>query len=446
MRLDISVVLPSGTETHAGIVDDSGGVIAFEYSRDYLSHPEAYALAPSLRLGRGEFIPAGTRPMLPGLADAQPDAWGRRLMQSIDRRATGRYQHLSELDVLRRVGDAERLGALRVSIDGEYQSPPDDKTAQLADLPALIEAAKAFERGEEVPADKLALLQAGTSMGGARPKATVLNSRGRLAIAKLPAREDFGDAMAWEATCLELARRSGVKTPLFEHHRFEYNSVLVVERFDREDGRRRGYLSANGMLNRSDGEYIDYVRLVNTLQRNSASADADSAELFRRVALTLLVNNVDDHMRNHGFLRERNGWRLAPAFDINPFYKLGTLDSTPVSTEDDAKDRDIRLLLENHDAFRLTKHAASEIIAAVEAATADWRDVALSFGIAPEALGTMSDAFDGPNRRRARELPVDDSGASAPLSLSVHSQPRDGAGRFDRKKPSIQEVSSPNPD
>ncbi|WP_144875279.1 type II toxin-antitoxin system HipA family toxin [Microbacterium sp. 1.5R] len=446
MRLDLSVVLPSGDETPAGTVDDTGGVVAFEYSRDYLAHPDSYALAPSLPLGRGEFLPAGTRPMLAGLADAQPDTWGRRLMQSIERRATGRYQHLSELDVLRRVGDAERLGALRVSIDGEYQSSPDDKTARLADLPELIEAARAFERGEEISADKLTLLQAGTSMGGARPKATVLNSYGRLAIAKLPARDDFGDAMAWEATCLELARRSGVKTPRFEHHRFEYNSVLVVERFDRREGQRQGYLSADGMLNRSHGEYIDYVRLASALQKHSASADADSAELFRRVALTLLVNNVDDHMRNHGFLRERNGWRLAPAFDINPFSKLGTPESTRVSPDDDPSDRDIRLLREHHDAFRLTEPAASDIIAQVETATADWREVALGFGIAPEALGTMSDAFDGPNRRRAREFPRRSSDASTPLGPDGSSQPRDRAGRFDRKDRSTSQTLSPRLD
>ncbi|MBY6061725.1 type II toxin-antitoxin system HipA family toxin [Microbacterium esteraromaticum] len=427
-------------------MDDTGGVVAFEYSRDYLAHPDSYALAPSLRLGRGEFIPAGTRVMLPGLADAQPDTWGRRLMQSIERRATGRYQHLTELDVLRRVGDAERLGALRVSIDGEYQSPPGDKTARLTDLPKLIEAARAFERGEEIPADKLMLLQAGTSMGGARPKATVLNSHGQLAIAKLPARDDYGDAMAWEATCLELARRSGVKTPRFEHHRFEYNSVLVVERFDRQDGQRLGYLSADGMLNKSHGDSIDYVRLVSTLQKSSASADADSAELFRRVALTLLVNNVDDHMRNHGFLRERNGWRLAPAFDINPFYKLGTLESTRVSPDDDASDRDIRLLLENHDAFRLTRPAASDIIAEVESATADWQEVALGFGIAPEALRTMSGAFDGPNRQRARELPRRSSDTRTLLAPNGSPQPRDSAGRFARKDQSAPEISLPRPD
>ncbi|MEV8267716.1 type II toxin-antitoxin system HipA family toxin [Microbacterium sp. NPDC076911] len=444
MRLEISVVLPSGDETSAGTVDDSGGVVAFEYSREYLSHPDSYPLAPSLRLGRGEFIPAGTRPMLAGLADAQPDTWGRRLMQSIERRTTGRYQHLPELDVLRRVGDAERLGALRVSMDGVYQSPPDYKTARLADLPALITAAKAFERGEEVPADKLTLLQAGTSMGGARPKATVLNSHGQLAIAKLPAREDFGDAMAWEATCLELARRSGMKTPRFEHHRFEYNSVLVVERFDRAGGRRYGYISADGMLNKSHGEYVDYIRMASAMQKNSAGADADSAELFRRIAFTLLVNNVDDHMRNHGFLRERNGWRIAPAFDINPFYKLGTLESTPVSADDDPRDRDIRLLLKNHDAFRLSEPAASDIISAVEAATAGWRDVAVGFGVAPEALGTMSNAFDGPNRQRAHVLPRGNKGRLSPVEPSTEPQPRNADGRFGRKNLSVPEISLPD--
>lgn len=442
MRLDISVVLPSGEEIPVGSIDDTGGIVAFEYARDYRYRPDAYALAPALPLAGGEFIPASTRQMPPGLADAQPDAWGRGLMHAIQRRTSGRNQRLSELEVLSRVSDAERLGALRVRRDGTYHSPPEDNPPHLTDLPALIEAARAFERGEEVPADKLALLQAGTSMGGARPKATVINSGGGLAMAKLPARDDFGDAMAWEATCLELARRSGVSVPRFQHHRFEYRSGLVVDRFDRENTRRLGYLSADGMLNKSPGDYVDYLRLVSVLQRNSAAADADSVELFRRVALTLLVNNVDDHMRNHGFLRQRNGWRLAPAFDINPFYRLGALESTPVDNNDDPRDRDIRLLLKNHDAFRLTETAAVGVIMSVEAATSEWREIALSFGISPEALATMADAFDGPNRERARALTT----TRRPVRLrtdTMDPQPRDALGRFGRKGPSPPETSWP---
>lgn len=431
MRLDITVVLPSGEELPVGTVDDAAGVISFEYDRGYLAHPDAYALAPSLPLGRGEFTPHGTRAMLPGLADAQPDAWGRRLMQSIERHTTGRYQRLSELDVLRRVVDAERLGALRVVVGGEYQATPHDKTAHLTDLPTLIEVARAFERGEEVPADKVVFLHAGTSMGGARPKATVRTPNGRLAIAKLPTRNDFGDAMAWEATCLELARRCGIRVPRFAHHRREYDSILVVERFDRVGDRRLGYLSADGMLNASDGD--DYVRLVRVLQRNATAADADSAELFQRIALTLLVNNVDDHMRNHGFLRERNGWRLAPAFDINPFYRHGALESTPISRDDDPGDRDIRLLQKNHDAFRLTESAAADIIRAVEAETAHWREVAVGFGIAPEALGAMSAAFDGPNRQRARTMTTSTTGSPRISTPRNATQPRTSQGRFGTK-------------
>jgi serine/threonine-protein kinase HipA len=404
MELDIHVVLPSGREVLAGAISDTGGIIAFEYARGYIAEDGAYPLAPALPLGRGEFLPAGGRAMPPGIADAQPDAWGRRLMQSIDRQRTGRYRALTELDILGRVSDRERLGALRVVEGGAYQMPQAADAPGLTELPRLIEAAKAAELGEDVPDDLLGLLEAGTSMGGARPKATVVNSRGRLAIAKLPAREDFGDAMAWEATALDLARRAKVRVAHFDHYRFESRSTLIVERFDRDEERRIGYLSADGLLNKAPGGDIDYVRLATALQRHSADADADSAELFRRVAVSLLVNNVDDHMRNHGFLRQERGWSLSPAFDITPFYKAGAVDSTPISVDDDPRDRDIRNLLASHDAFRLRRGDAVAAIREVEAATADWAEVARAFGIAPEAVPPLHAAFENENRIRARSM------------------------------------------
>ncbi|MGQ2916246.1 type II toxin-antitoxin system HipA family toxin [Microbacterium aurantiacum] len=440
MNLDIHVVLPSGREVLAGSVDDTGGIIAFEYARSYISDTEAYPLAPSLRLGRGEYIPASGRAMVPGLADAQPDSWGRRVMQSLHRKRTGRFSHLSELDVLRNVTDDERLGALRVVNDGSYEGRTDAATASLRDLPRLIEAAAAFERGEEVPEDLLPLLQAGTSMGGARPKATVVNERGDLAIAKLPGENDFGDAMAWEATSLELARRAGVRTPAFHLHRFEHRSVLVLERFDRDGDRRVGYLSADGLLNKTHGTHVDYVTLAGSMQRHSASADTESHELFRRIALSLLINNVDDHMKNHGFLRERKGWTLSPVFDLNPFYRQGAVESTPVSIDDDPSDRDVRVLVASHDAFRLTTDEATSIVREVEAATSNWRDVALSFGITPEALTPMQAAFDSPNRRRALDLVPNITGGRTPDPRGGP-QPRDSAGRFGRKRNSPPDMS-----
>lgn len=443
MNLDIHVVLPSGREVLAGSVDDTGGIVAFEYARSYVSDAEAYPLAPALRLGRGEYIPASGRDMVPGLADAQPDSWGRRVMQSLHRKRTGRFSHLSELEVLRNVTDDERPGALRVVRDGSYEGLPDAATASLRDLPRLIEAAAAFERGEEVPEDLMPLLQAGTSLGGARPKATVVNERGNLAIAKLPGESDFGDAMAWEATSLELARRAGVRTPVFRLHRFEFRSALVVERFDRHGGRRVGYLSADGLLNKTHGAHVDYVTLAASMQRQSASADTESFELFRRIALSLLINNVDDHMKNHGFLRERNGWTLSPVFDLNPFYRQGTVESTPVSLDDDPSDRDVRVLVASHDAFRLTADKARSIVREIEAATSGWRDVALSFGIAPEALAPMQAAFDSPNRRRALGMVPGTAGAGTPSS-GGGPQLRDSAGRFGRSPDSPEDASSEN--
>ncbi len=168
-----------------------------------------------------------------------------------------------------------------------------------------------------------------------------------------------------------------------------------------------------------------------TLLSSSADPAGDGEELFRRVAVTLLVNNVDDHMRNHGMLRAKDGWQLSPVFDVNPFSRLGSVDSTPVSRNDDPSNRDIRNLVSSASSFGVDRVRAAEVIREVETATATWREVAVSFGISPEGADAMSQAFDGPNRETAKNLPVPDRPRT---SGSDHAQPRTVRGQFDYKR------------
>lgn len=411
MKLQVWVGTPDGAEQLAGVVEDITGrgrtaaTVSFSYAAEYLAAPRAYPLAPALPLTPGQFTPSGTRAMLPGLADAQPDLWGRRLIDLARRneaRAAGTIPtRPSEVDVLAAVPDHTRQGALRFADDTDayVAAVPPGRTPTLLDLDMLIRAARAFDDGEDVSEQMQDLLAAGTSAGGARPKVNVRREDGSIALAKLPRDSDFGDAMAWEATALHLARDAGIRVPTFELVRVGDRSVLVLDRFDREAGHRIGYLSADGLLDKSPGELHSYVDLAEAVGRESP-VRTDSAELFRRVALTLLINNVDDHMRNHGFLRGKAGWELSPAFDVNPFYRQGSVESTPVSDVDDPARRDIRTLVDAADAFRLTRDQAVRLISTVERSTARWRQVGALYGLTPEGMNAMAGAFEHANRER----------------------------------------------
>lgn len=443
MNADLTVELPGGREVPVGVIEEIGSpgrsTIEFRYAPTYLTDPDAYALSPDLPLGPGRFTPRGTRAMFGGIADAQPDLWGRRLIDAGRRRNakahSARFTRPTELDVLCAVPDLTRQGAIRVVKDGEHIARG-LSTPTLVDLPDLIAMARAFEDGEEIPDEFRRLVNAGSSMGGDRPKATVRLPDGTLAIAKLPREDDFGDAMAWEATALELARRSGVHVPQFTHHRTGFQSVLVVARFDRDGDRRVGYLSADSLLMKQPGEVYDYTDLVEAISPLSGAARTDTHELFRRIAVTLLINNVDDHLKNHGLIRKATGWRLSPVFDINPFYRSGSVESTPLTREDDPRDRDIRNLVDAAESFSLSPANAIAIIRKVEMETSDWRNVAGEFGIEPEGADAMAAAFENPNRDIAIGLRPP---RSEPARLVLGEQPRTSTGRFDSKRQSPPE-------
>lgn len=436
MKLLVNVQLPGGEEQRAGTIEDLSGrghtraaTVSFTYAPDYLASPDAYPLAPSLPLTPGSFTPSGKRSMLAGIADSQPDLWGRRLIDATRRRsarvAGAAPVHATEVEILAAVPDTTRQGSLRFQLipdEPHVADVPMSRTPTVLELDKLIIAARAFDAGEEIPEEIQELLGAGTSAGGARPKANVRLNDGSIALAKLPRDGDFGDAMAWEATALHLARNAGVTVPGFELTRVGDRSVLVLDRFDRTPGgasssRRIGYISAESLLDKSPGQLYTYVDLAEAVGRESVDA-RDTAELFRRVAVTLLINNVDDHMRNHGLLRGNNGWTLSPAFDINPFFRHGSVDSTPVSDTDDPARRDIRNLLDARDAFRLTHSGAVDIIREAESATSHWNEIASTYGLSPEGQGAMAAAFEGVNREAARAMTSVASPAVTPVRAS----------------------------
>ena len=381
----------------------------FRYDAAYLRDQRAYALCPELPLTPGN-IPSGSdRPLFGVLADCQPDQWGRTLLFNAERRAAraeGRgFMTLTEVDFLLGVQDETRLGALRFSLDEgkSFMGPPRAEVPDLVDLPSLTDAADAVAQHRETDHDVRLLVAAGTSMGGARPKVTVKDAEGDLWMAKLPESGDRWDVQAWEYLTLRLASDAGIEVPVARLHRIgPSRSILLTRRFDRRpDGGRIGFLSADSLTQKAFFEVIDYRTLAETLADHSGRPATDGHDLFRRVAFTLLVRNVDDHMKNHGFLRRADGWSLSPLFDVNP-NPFAVVESTPLRPGGTRIDRDVRVLLATADSYGLRQEDARRVLGEVAAATSGWSRIARDMSLPPEEIALMAEAFENPNRDEAQ--------------------------------------------
>jgi serine/threonine-protein kinase HipA len=268
-----------------------------------------------------------------------------------------------------------------------------------------LSAADRLERDEASEEELQTLLRGGSSLGGARPKAHVLDGAGRIAIAKFPSpSNDEWDVMRWESVTLALARQSGIRVPDSTLHEIDGKPVLVVSRFDRVGERRVGYASAMTMLEANDGDHGSYIEIADVIESQSPQATKDLQELWRRVAFSILVSNFDDHLQDHGFLRESSaGWSLSPAFDLNPDPRPGR---GQLSTAIDLDDHDARIdpLLSVADMFRLDAHDASAILREVVVATTGWRDAARDAGLGSAALEQMEPAFEHEQAGEARAV------------------------------------------
>lgn len=348
----------------------------FTYALDYLAMPGSYPIDPALPLSGGNHAVKG----LPGaFDDASPGRWGRHIFTKrlqAEARQLGRHAGtLTAPDFLLGVSDRTRQGALRFRVgDGPYLSDGTD-VPKLVRLPELRQAAHDVENHPDDLGALKKLLDAGTgSLGGARPKASVQDGD-RLAIAKFGHQGDPWAVIAWEAALLRMAKAAGFDVPRHQLvHLSGADSILVLDRFDRDGERRIGYLSAMTMLEQSDGAHGDYFDLLDVIDENSEEPKADREELFRRIAFNVAVNNTDDHLRNHGFLRGRTGWRFSAAFDVNPNPDTAAERSTAVDgaiTRDDA----MAALLDSAEYF-VEPGQRDAVLASVRGALATWREAA----------------------------------------------------------------------
>lgn len=395
---------------------------AFEYDAEWLASRARFAIDPALRLVQGSQFhrrPHGGSPFHSAIADTEPDGWGRRVIQ---RDHAKRRQEalragqpfpsapLSSLDFLLAVDDTSRLGALRFRDEhGDFCRAPQPgrrTTPPLVELGRLISAAHAIETHTETGADLEYLRGRGTSLGGLRPKCGVIDAGGRLSIAKFPSVTDERPVTKGEVLAMKLARRAGIRAAEAELVQSDGLPVALIARFDRVNERRLLYVSAATMLGADptdSGEHA-YTEIVEALRREGASVKVDLEELWRRVAYSILITNVDDHLQNHGFLHvERGRWRLAPAFDLNPFPERLRELKTWIS-EESGSSASIEALVAVAPYFGLPRARAAAVLEEVEAAVSRWREQGRALGMTPTELDAFADAFEHSERAAARRL------------------------------------------
>lgn len=383
-------------------------VFSFEYDKDWLKSGFTSIIDPDLQLYSGRYFPKDERLNFGVFLDSCPDRWGRILMErreaALARKEKREPKNLHESDFLLGVYDGHRMGGLRFKLEVKGNFLNDDKNMAAPPFTSLRElehASKKFEEdniNDEEYLKWVALLIApGSSLGGARPKASVLDPKNHLWIAKFPSLKDKKNVGAWEMVTNKLAAKAGINVPESEIKQFNNDyHTFITKRFDRnEKGERIHFASAMTMLGYADGDGHDtgvsYFEIAEFLMRHGAETNTDLEELWRRIVFSICVKNTDDHLRNHGFLLTDKGWKLSPAYDLNP-NEYGTGLSLNISEKDNSLD--LNLALSVADIFRVEKDRANEIIARVKDSVSDWRNVAKNIGLSRTEQDIMSKAFE----------------------------------------------------
>lgn len=385
--------------------------VLFEYADAWLDDSGRFSLQPALAMTRGTFAPPAGQAVFGSIGDSAPDTWGRRLMQRAERRSSERESRavrtLAESDYLLGVADETRLGALRFRRVGEeeFQAPVRAGVPALIELGRLLQITERILRDEETDEDLQLIFAPGSSLGGARPKASVIDRYGHLSIAKFPKETDDYSVETWEEIALRLAGKAGITTPKHELIKVAGKAVLLSRRFDREGAIRIPFLSAMSMMAAKDGERGSYPEIVDALTRHGAQARTDAHALYGRVVFNVLISNVDDHLRNHGFLwLGKAGWSLSPAYDLNPVPADIKARVLTTNINLDEGTCSIDLLESAAEFFGLSLPRARAIIKEVATVTATWRETAKEVGARSAEINRMASAFEHDDLGRALAL------------------------------------------
>lgn len=380
---------------------------SFKFDNEWLRRYGGLFLSADINNYPGQQYTQPGRDIFGCFSDALPDRWGRLLLnrreQILATEEKRPIRKLSSFDYLMGIDDFSRMGGFRFkeNQDGEFINCEKSlRIPPLTDIRALAAACMEIEKSEErnqLPEKKwlLQLVQPGTSLGGARPKAGVMDERGNLYIAKFPSRNDDHDVGLWEHHSHLLAKAAGVvaaETSIIETGgKFH---TLLSKRFDRTaDGKRRHFASAMTLLGLTDGcdakSGNGYLDIVDFILQNCCDVEDNLLQLYRRVAFNIAIGNSDDHFRNHGFLLTPRGWTLSPAYDLNPTlndYQALLINST-------TNHADLNILLDSSEEYMIGKEDAKRIIDDVKTGVKQWKSIAIRLGIAKREIDMFEQVF-----------------------------------------------------
>lgn len=390
-------------------VDGSRGkqVVSFEYENEWLSDlTNNISLDPDLKMFKGRQYASADKLLFGVFEDSCPDRWGRLLIKRreaiIAKKEKRKPRNLTEVDFLIGVYDETRMGGLRFSASKGGAFLSNDKelaTPPWTTLRKLESASLAFEKNdngmEEIWLKQL--IAPGSSLGGARPKASVVAPDGSLWIAKFPSKQDEINVGAWEMVVHDLAVMCNLNVPEAKLEKFsKIGSTFLTKRFDREGDRRIHFASAMTLLGKKDGadaaEGSSYMEIASIIKTQSASPQKDLLELWRRIIFSMAVSNTDDHLRNHGFIMVKDGWSLSPLYDVNPSIYGNTLS---LNVDSDNNLIDFNLALSVAKMYGLTDvQALKELQEIKNVVENNWRKLAQQYGLSRSEIEGMTPAFD----------------------------------------------------
>lgn len=379
----------------------------FCYNDEWLKDYGGLFLSDDLNNYPGQQYTSPGKDIFGCFSDALPDRWGRTLInrreQILAKEEKRPVRRLSSFDYLVGIEDYSRMGGLRFkeSLDGKYINASEGlRIPPLTDIRELIAASSEIEKSEEenqLPERRWIeqLVQPGSSLGGARPKASVIDENKILHIAKFPSRKDDYDTGLWEHFSHLLAKKAGIHAAetrvIFTNDKYH---TLLSRRFDRkEDGKRIHFASAMTLLGLNDGNANTghgYLDIVDFILQNCTNVEDNLQELYRRVAFNICIGNTDDHFRNHGFLLTAKGWTLAPAYDMNPTlneYQCLLVSSTSNKAE-------LGILLDTCEDYMLNRKIAEKIISEVIEVVKGWREMAVRLGVSKREMELFVGVLD----------------------------------------------------
>jgi serine/threonine-protein kinase HipA len=381
-------------------------VFSFEYDKNWLNQNAGQILDPDLQFYAGPQHLRSEKINFGLFLDSSPDRWGRLVIKrreaALARKEGRKESRLQETDFLLGVYDQHRMGGIRFKTNEDGPFLNDNKgmaAPPFSSLRELQHASSVIENEDITAPDYLKwinlLIAPGSSLGGARPKASVIDPQEQLWIAKFPSKYDEKDIGAWEKVAHDLAVAAGIN--MSKAILMKFNSrhhTFLAKRFDRSMDKRIHFASAMTMLGLNDGadhhDGVSYLHLAEFIIRNGAHVDRDLEELWRRIVFNICISNTDDHLRNHGFLLTQTGWALSPAYDLNP-NETGFGLKLNISENDNALDIDLAMQVIPY--FRISEARAKEIITTVHDAVQNWREVATNCKISRNEQIIMEGAF-----------------------------------------------------